>query len=248
MFDLLDPAIAMMHISPSRQPSLPLDDVADCSSLDQALLTVAEMYDFRWHPYFLWMRAQSTDRQSFRHSQIPFRYAVETFSQSLAAVLARVSTVESRMALVDNINEEHGRGNPLRSHKATFRQYLQSLGDSDIELESPVSTHVLAFNQSVLNYCLTQSPESGAAMLGAIEYLYIGISASISHVIADRRWVQPGSQSHYAVHEQLDVAHARDLLHLAAPAWDSPHQRRQIAQSLLLGAHYFWTLYEGMQP
>jgi pyrroloquinoline-quinone synthase len=152
------------------------------------------------------------------------------------------------MALVDNINEEHGRGNPLRSHKATFRQYLQSLDASAVELESPASTNVLAFNQSILNYCLTQSPESGAAMLGVIEYLYIGISAKIAQTIADRRWAPSGSQSHYTVHEQLDVDHARDLLQLAAPAWEHPYQRRQIAQSLLLGAHYFWNLYEGMQP
>jgi pyrroloquinoline-quinone synthase len=248
MFDLLDPAVAIMHISPNRQAKLPLDEVADCSSLDQALLTVAEMYDFQWHPYFLWMRSAAADRDTFRQSQLPFRYAVETFSQSLAAVLARVPALEARMALVDNINEEHGRGNPLRSHKATFRQYLQSLGATDSELADASSTNVLAFNQSVLNYCLTQSPESGAAMLSAIEYLYVGISATLARTIADRQWAPPGSQSHYAVHEQLDVDHARDLLQLAAPAWDHPHQRRQIAQSLLLGAHYFWNLYEGMQP
>jgi pyrroloquinoline-quinone synthase len=248
MFDLLDPAVAIMHISPHRQPSLPLDEVAACSSLDQALLTVAEMYDFQWHPYFLWMRSQSTDRHTFRHSQLPFRYAVEAFSQALAAVLARVPTVEARMALVDNINEEHGRGNPLRSHKATFRQYLQSLGATDVDLEMPISTNVLAFNQSTLNYCLTQSPESGAAMLGAIEYLYVGISTTIARTIADRQWVAHCCQSHYSVHEQLDVEHSRDLLQLAAPAWDNLYQRRQIAQSLLLGAHYFWNLYEGMQP
>lgn len=85
-------------------------------------------------------------------------------------------------------------------------------------------------------------------MLGAIEYLYVGISTTIARTIADRQWAAPGSQSHYAVHEQLDVEHARDLLQLAAPAWDNTHSRRQIAQSLLLGAHYFWNLYEGMQP
>jgi pyrroloquinoline-quinone synthase len=226
MIHLLDPSIAMIDKAAmidqtlQNKPQLPLeplplDQVMACADLDQATRAVAEIYDFQWHPYFLWMRSLNVDRVAFLQSQLPFRYAVESFSQSLAAVLARVPMLEARMALVENINEEHGQGNPLRSHKATFRQYLQSLGASHVELEAPATTGVLAFNHSILNYCLAQSPECGAALLGQIEYLYVGISSTIARTIHGCDWVQPGSQSHYATHEKLDVDHARDLLRLA---------------------------------
>ncbi len=247
MLHLLSPEIQMID-NANHPLSLPIDQVNACNTLPQAVTIVAEIYDFQWHPYFLWMRSVNVDRAAFLKSQLPFRYAVETFSQSLAAVLARVNTMEARLALVENINEEHGHGNPLRSHKATFRQYLYSLGATDVELEYPVSTGVLAFNQSILNYCLTQSPECGAAMLGMIEHLYANISGTIARTVYGCAWAQPGSQSHYTVHQQLDVDHARDLLQIAQTGWKNASARSQVAQSLLLGAHYFWSLYEDMQP
>jgi pyrroloquinoline-quinone synthase len=246
MFSLLENPVLQMfeHTATATYET----DLSDCRTMDAAVAKVAERYDFQWHPYFIWMRSASVDRSAFMRSQLPFRYAVESFSQSLAAVLARINTVEARMALVENINEEHGHGNPLRSHKATFRQYLQSLGATPSELESPKSVPVLAFNQSVLNYCLAQPPECSAAMLGMIEYLYVNISASIANNLHDRDWVEAGQQSHYAVHEILDVTHACDLLQIAQPVWNDSRSRLAINEGLLLGAHYFWTLYEGMYP
>jgi pyrroloquinoline-quinone synthase len=229
-------------------PSLPIAQLMTFPTLEQAVKQVAERYDFQQHPYFLWMRSLETHRATFLNTQLPFCHAVESFSQALAALFARIPSVEARMALLENIHEEHGHGNPLRSHKATFRQYLQSLGATAQELEFPITTTILAFNQALLNYCLTQSPESSAAMLGMIEYLYVGISHTISRTIHDRGWVQAGSQTHYATHEKLDVDHARDLLQLSDLGWQQPLLKPQIAQGLLLGAHYFWGLYADMLP
>jgi pyrroloquinoline-quinone synthase len=248
MLYLLDPEIAMLEPATAHNNRLPIDQVMACNSLDQAVAVVAEIYDFQWHPYFLWMRSVEVDRAAFLASQLPFRYAVESFSQSLAAVLAKVPTVEARMALLENINEEHGQGNPLRSHKATFRQYLQSLGATSTELELPITTDVLAFNQSILNYCLSQSPEAGAAMLGMIEHLYVGVSGTIARTIHGCGWVKPGMQSHYVTHEVLDVEHAQDLFQMARPGWDYLPLQQQVAQGLLLGGHYFWSLYDGLLP
>lgn len=241
--------------SPSL-PTLTADDLASLSTLDAAVAVIAEVYDFCQHPYLLWMQAETTSCEAFRYSQVPFRFAVESFSQALAAVLARIPLLEARMLLAENVAEEHGHGNHLRSHKYTFRDYLCALGATETDLQTPCSTPVLAFNQSILTYCLTQSGEAGAALLGVIEYLYVGISATIARTIHTRGWVKPGSQSHYAVHEILDTEHAKDLLMLARPAWNAPRDvkhplwgnRTHIAQSLLLGAHYFWSLYRDLQP
>ncbi|MFB2919710.1 iron-containing redox enzyme family protein [Aerosakkonema funiforme] len=229
-------------------PSLIWEDLIAIPTLEAAALQVATVYDFHRHPYIIWMQSNSTSRDAFRRSQLPFRFAVESFSQALAAVLARTPLLEARLPLAENVAEEHGHGECLRSHKYTFRQYLCALGATATELEIPCSTNVLAFNQSILTYCLTQPGEAGAAMLGIIEYLYVGISGSIAHTVCDRAWTTPGSQSHYAVHEKLDTEHARDLLILAEPAWHESRSRVLVAQGLVLGAHYFWSLYRDLQP
>jgi pyrroloquinoline-quinone synthase len=245
MLHLLSPEIQMID-NAKHHLSLPIEQVNACNTLPQAVTIVAEIYDFQWHPYFLWMRSVNVDRAEFLQSQLPFRYAVETFSQALAAV--NEERGDEERGDEERGDEERGDGNLLRSHKATFRQYLYSLGATNLELEYPASIGVLAFNQSILNYCLTQSPECGAAMLGMIEHLYVNISGTIARMVYGCAWAQPGSQSHYTVHPQLDVDHARDLWQIAQTGWDNTDARPQVAQSLLLGAHYFWSLYEDMQP
>jgi pyrroloquinoline-quinone synthase len=200
----------MAHSRISQYPELILDDLYQLPSLQAAVLRVSEFYDFNSHPYILWMEDPMTDRDSFRRSQNPFRFAVEAFAQPLAAVLARTATLETRLPLLTNITEEHGHGDRWRSHKYTFLQYLRALGATDLELESPCTMPVLAFNQSILTYCLMQSGESGAAMLGMIEYLYVGISTAIARTLHQRSWTAVGSQFHYAVHEKLDTEHGID--------------------------------------
>ncbi len=242
--------LSVQKIDPTAVFPLPLTiaGLLSLPDLETAIERVAASYDFHHHPYLLWMQASPTSREAFRTSQLPFRFAVESFSQSLAAVLARIPQLEARLPLLENVVEEHGQGNPWHSHKYTFRQYLLALGVTMADLEQPCTVPVLAFNQALLTYCLTQPAEVGAALLGTIEYLYIGISATIARTLHDRQWAAPGSQSHYAVHEHLDVEHARDLLHLAVPFWQEVNCRRQLAQSLLLAAHYFWSLYRDLLP
>ena len=228
------------------QPELVWQELTRLPTVEAAARQVAEAYDFRCHPYLVWMQADTTDRREFLHSQTPFCFAVESFSQALAAVLARMPLLEARMSLAENVAEEHGHGEYLRSHKQTFRQYLLALGATEAILETPCPIAILAFNQSILTYCLSQSGESGAALLGMIEYLYIGISSAIAATLEQRNWVATGSQSHYAVHEQLDTQHARELLNLAEPAWQETRTRLQVAQGLVLGGHYFWSLYRDL--
>lgn len=231
-----------------HRPNLSWEEVGDLPTLDAAVLKVASVYDFRLHEYLIWMQLDSTSRDAFRLSQLPFRFAVESFSQALAAVLARIPVLEARLPIFFNIAEEHGGGDRLLSHKYTFRQYLQALGATEVELATPCTTSVLAFNQSILTYCLTQSAAAGAAMLGMIEYLYVGISSAIARTIDRRTWTIKGSQFHYTIHEKLDTEHAKDLLMLATPAWDEPSSRAMVAQGLILGAYYFWSLYRDLLP
>jgi len=229
-------------------PQLYWRKLVERDTLDEAVALIGSEYDFSAHRYFLWMAAPGTTVHDFRQSQAPFRFAVEAFSQSLAAVLARIPRLETRLALAENVAEEHGHGNHLASHKRTFVQYLRALGATAEELHSDCPVMVSGFNHALLNYCLAQPHPPGAALLGIIEHLYVSISGLIGDAIHARGWAAPGTQRHYEVHKQLDIGHAEELLALARPAWKEPESRAQVAHALLLGAHWFWQLYRDLLP
>ncbi len=216
----------------------------------EVISQITAKYNFQEHPYLLWMQANSTSRSQFCQSQLGFREAVESFSQAIAAVMARVPRVEDRLMLINNLAEEHGHGHLLRSHKYTFRQYLVALGATEADLQTPVPIGVLGFNQSILNYFLVQPAEFSAALLGMIEHLYIGISQTIAKTIHNRGWTVPGNQSRYAVHEILDVEHSRELFKISEPFWQEGRSssRAGIIQAMNLAAYYFWNLYQDLQP
>lgn len=230
------------QILTSELNKIPYDDFAAIVS------QITTQYNFQQHPYLLWMQAETTSRSQFCQSQLGFRAAVESFSQAIAAVMARVPSVENRLMLADNLAEEHGYGHLLRSHKYTFRQYLVALGATELDLQTPVPIGILGFNQSILNYCLVQPAEFSSAMLGMIEYLYVGISQTIAKTIHDRSWTVAGSQSHYAVHEILDIEHSRELFKLSTPFWQERRSQTEIVQAMKLAAYYFWNLYQDLYP
>jgi pyrroloquinoline-quinone synthase len=228
-------------------PAIYWAEVAERPSFETAIEAVSSAYDFRRHPYFLWAASPATPREAFQKSQVPFRYAVEGWAQAVSAVLARIPRLELRLGLVKNIADEHGEAFE-QSHKASFRRYLAALGTPDDELATPCPIAVRAFQQATTNFCLVHAYEAGAAALGMIEHLYIGISADIGQLLAERGFTEPGSQDHYAIHEALDVEHAKDLLDLARPAWAEARGRSEVALGLLLGAHHFWQLYLDLLP
>lgn len=233
------------------------DQLARLATFEGAVEAISIAYDFRAHPYFAWARSETTTRDEFRASQVPFRFAVEAWAQPLGAVLARTPRGASRRGVLRNLVDEHGAGahgagergaGASASHEASFERYLRALGAGDEELGAPCPIAVRAFSEATTAFCLVQPCHAGAAALGAVEHLYVGVSAEIARLVVDRGWAPPGSQDHYAVHEELDVHHARDLLELARPAWESARSREEVALGLHLGAHLFWQLYRDLLP
>ena len=234
--------------SAAASPGVAWRQLDGADSLDGAVRAVAAAYDFSRHPYFVWMAAERTGVVDFRKSQVPFRFAVEAFSQSLAAVLARIPSLEARLGVFDNVAEEHGRGNQLASHKRTFAQYLKALGATPSERGVDCPVAVSGFNHALLNFCLAQPHPSGAALLGIIELVYVDIAAAIAETVQARGWAAPGTQRHYQVHQVLDADHAEELFAVARPSWREPSARAATAQALVLGAHWFWQLYRDLLP
>lgn len=213
----------------------------------QARQSIADHFAFSKHPYHDWASDITLSREAFLSSQKGFIHAVEGFPCALSAVVSKMPRFKQRIAVVENVWEEHGHGLLADSHASTFSTYLKALGAIETgpdEIDLP--SHVLLFNETIRNYCLANPPEAGAALLGMIEYQYIEISRFISRLIVDRKWVSPGTQSHYATHETLDVQHAEDLFAGPKEQWKTPEYRTNIIEGMMVGAHSFWNLYRDM--
>jgi len=221
--------------------NIPIEEIINKNGFEEAYLHVAEVFDFSKHPYFIWMKI--TDKHSFASSQMPFRYAVEGFSCALAATLAKIPEFERRVRLADNVAEEHGLVGDKVPHKYTITQFLNVLGVDNSELNVPCPAGVHAFNQSIRNYCLSNSAEAGAALLGIIEFVFISISNIVAAHIVSTGWSAKGGQRHYETHEALDIEHSQVLFDICKDHWQNLWKRAEICQGLILGGHYFWGLY-----
>ena len=228
-------------------PNLFWEQVQKQYTVDLAVALVQKSYHLKNHLYFQWMRNPKTTRDGFRQSQVPFRYAAESHAQALAAVLAHIPHVDLRMKLARNVAYEHGMGKEQATNKGRFVGYLRQLGATDEEIALPCPVEVRAFAQSILNFALISPYEAGAAMVGIIEILFVSVSLMTKEAVLDREWITDGSEL-YSLHEESDLEHAQALLELAEPGWTAPRTRDNIAQGILLGAHWVWTLYNQLLP
>lgn len=195
-------------------------------------------------PFFASLADRSMERAVFVHTQQQFEHAVEHFARPMMALGARLASAELRMALADNVWDEHGRGSLSGSHGATFRELLLRLGID--EGSAPAGSTVRAFNAVLMGVCTYEPVPLALATLGIIEDLFAGISARIGDGVVSMGWLAADELVHYATHEALDVAHADAFYAPLEAMWQTGTGRAEIDAGLALGAHVFMRLYDDL--
>lgn len=254
MLRLIDPAMEMFLWQRPQQGE-PWKILSHCTTFQSAVEQIAEIYEFQWHPYFIWARSAKVDCIEFVRSQMPFQCTIQSFSQALQIVFDRAdpriasSEFLPTYPLVDTQSSPYSQSSShtQSSPRRLFQHCLRSLA-ATIELSSICPPTIASANQGILDHCLTQPVESSAATLGIIEYLYVDISATLAQIVQQRGWADANNDFYYTIHDALGVPASRDLLLLASAAWKNPQTQPQIAQSLILGAQYLWALYDGLYP
>lgn len=212
-------------------------------SLMSTVDKISLRYSKKLKEYETWI-SNVVSKEKFILSQLPVINAVEHFPCALAATLSKMPKIAHRFSLAENIWEEHGNGLSDDSHVSTFLEYLFELNNPMIvmhNLDSVTATN--SYNESIRNFCLANSAEEGAALLGMIEHEYAKISGLIAKVITEKKWVSPGSQRHYSNHEVLDIQHAKELFEWPEKCWGNPGSKERIERAMDLGAHYLYRLY-----
>jgi pyrroloquinoline-quinone synthase len=199
-------------------------------------------------PYFRTLRDGSMTKEDFVETQIQFFHAVIFFSRPMAALVGRIPRPQMRLALLENLKDEHGAGRLTVCHENTFIELLARLGVERAEVDRrALWPEVRAFNMALLGTCALDDVYTGLATLGIIEDMFSGISAEIGQSIVARGWLKRRDVVHYATHEVLDVAHAEGFYaSLYEPYEQHRRWRYQIEQGLELGAYAFLRLYDGL--
>ncbi len=200
------------------------------------------------NPYFRALRDGTMSRDDFVETQFQFAHAVFFFSRPMLVLAGRISNPAVRLPLLENVRDEHGRGDLAHAHEATFTRFLERLGVAPSELWSrPLWPEVRAFNTVLVGVCTLDDVPTALALLGIIEDLFASLSAEIGRSVVARGWLDAEALVHYRTHEELDVQHAEGFY---APLRErfarEPAVRYQVEQGLELGATVFLSLYRGL--
>jgi pyrroloquinoline quinone (PQQ) biosynthesis protein C len=161
---------------------------------------------------------------------VQFLFAVVFFSRPMAALAGRLARPERRLALLENISDEHGLGNLRVSHERTFLALLGRLGVTPEEVERrALWPEVRAFNTLLAGVATLDDTPTALAAMGIIKDLFARISARIGRAIVDREWRPEDQIVHYATHERLDEQHAEGFYaQLRAPFARHPRHAYQV--------------------
>lgn len=205
------------------------------------------------NPYFRALDDGPFTREDFLETQYAFYPAVVFFSRPMAALAAKIPDAGLRAGVLRNVWEEHGEGEPSRTHGATFVAFLSRLSGVDeeaarVELERrPLWPEVKAFNTLLAGACFVEDYLVGAGTLGIIERMFSELSARIGRGCVARGFIPAGDMVHYDLHAELDVRHAADFFDVLAPAWrEGGGARSLIEQGLRMGAVAFDQLYASL--
>lgn len=218
--------------------------------MDALINGILEDTDYRSnHPYLKALADGSFEKKDFVETQIQFYYAVVFFSRPMAAVAAKIPDNRMRREVLRNVWEEHGEGETDDEHESTFLTFLERLDaitEQDV-LRRKLWPEIRMFNTTLTGACVMDEYLVGVGVLGMIERMFADISAWIGAAIVEAGWLEREAIIHYSLHHELDVKHAADFFEVLRPAWeDSEENRYYIEQGLRLGAHAFYSLYEGL--
>lgn len=176
----------------------------------------------------------------------PFYYAVENWLPHLKAfrsTLSKKNFQEAAMIIKRNIDDEEGVGavnsNLDQRHTITFLKFLFALSTNNF----PVLTESVAiFNRTLDETLQLDSIVVNAFLLGTIEYIYSDISKRIGeycHSLGIK-------QTHYELHETLDLSHATDLFEIAIMVNDSKDFETERYRGIQRGYNLIYFIFDNM--
>lgn len=175
--------------------------------------------------YFI--NINNSNIENFITSQIKFIEAIDHWSKILGLMIYKVPSYKERLILINNLNDEHGDGDPNKNHVNTFKNLLDSLINKTDKNEEYYLTKYkqLEFGNDPIenfNKALIRTTQKdwifSVSAFAMIEYTYIKVSSMIHKYLLN--YFEPNKIHHYTEHEILDETHALELFKLIEPYYE----------------------------
>ena len=195
--------------------------------------------------YFRSLQNDTMTLDAFKESQTNFYGAVCYFSRPLFTLCSRLDNYADRLNILENIFDEHGNGNINESHGNTYKKYLINLGVSEKTIEK-YSNHISVSNfYSKINQIVKEDNiHKAIAMYGIIEDRYTEISSFIAKTALKNNWLEESKLSHYSIHEELDIHHAKLFYNLIEKKWSNNESKKHIKNGLIIGNELILKLFD----
>ena len=195
--------------------------------------------------YFRSLKKNTMTFDAFKESQTNFYGAVCYFSRPLFTLCSRLDNYADRLNILENIFDEHGNGNINESHGNTYKKYLINLGVSEKTIEK-YSNHISVSNfYSKINQIVKEDNiHKAIAMYGIIEDRYTEISSFIAKTALKNNWLEESKLSHYSIHEELDIHHAKLFYNLIEKKWSNNESKKHIKNGLIIGNELILKLFD----
>jgi len=208
--------------------------------------TFVTVLDIPNHPFFSQLSSGNFTKDQFIQNQIEFSHLVSFFNRPMAQVIANIENSTRRMAIVENLWEEHGQGDPEKVHGKTILTLIDRLGlDSSKITKESLSPNILIFNEALRSAATFNSYHFSTAMFGAIERVFVDVSSLICQAIVDNGWLRLEEITHYCLHKEIDMQHAEDFFMVVNDDWESSEHQATIKEGIYFGANLFLNVYSG---
>lgn len=214
----------------------------ELATLEARLRAAVQPHDLLCHPFYQAWSQGSLTRDDLRGYAAQYQHQVDALPGLLRRALAQLPAGASAEALRRNLDEEEGRvGAP---HAELWRKLASALGD--VRSEEPLAATVASARELE---ALVQSGEVAAlAALWTYEMQTARVARTKREGLAERYGVaSKEGLAFFALHEELDVHHAADLLAAVGRACRTEADVARACQAAEASARAQWRFLDGVE-
>ncbi len=201
------------------------------------------------HRFIHRIRDGYLNKQQLQYFALQYSIYIQHFPRFLSACAANVLDDETRLALVDNLWDEHGNGKIEDSHRVLYKNFAMALGISSEMYDNaqPIVTTEICV-ENIFNMCQDRDFRVGLGALGpGTEYFTDDEYRIIVSGLEKYDFISKEALRFWHVHISLDEDHYSDMVKSIEP-WtrdiDGQDKIREGARKAIALEYLFW---EGLE-
>lgn len=147
-----------------------------------------------------------------------YLYYCERFPRVVCAVAMNVPEDRTRLALVQNLWDEHGQGDVNQSHRELYYRFVEALGLDLTDARERASTVTRKYVDDLFGYCQNSGFLHGLGALGpGTEYTTTRQYSSIVDGLSGSGFLDENALEFFRVHIEGDPMHFSDFTRALGP-------------------------------